>query len=307
MLYKLENYGWNRREILKMPRGVFLLIHDEITGPEIKCSFYKNPVSLNKEFISKLYMSHAGFDSSSHIEIKFENYRCISCFTGNLDRRSQKEGILGIIFEENEEIGNLDLFLQRNLYYAIDNPSNKTMEDIFSNKLLNYLELNTLFKQIEIEGVPELYLINGNGEYKYSLLKVGESSILIAEMADLYQKIMNNQIVPQYHYGKLNLGGVNNTFLVLKSDESTQTVNMLITTIKSYLEKFYYYSLEILTLMVLPSMIKIVPLTAELSKKYSDKTKTLLQSLQKSKNYHKEFNAVIANLIEGNIYISPVL
>jgi len=290
-----------------MPRGLFLLIHDEIRGPEIKCSYYKNPVSLNNEFISKLYMSHAGFDSSSHIEIKFENYRCISCFTGNLDRRTQKEGILGIIFEENEEFGNLDLFLQRNLYYAIDNPSNETMEDIFSNKLLNYLELNALFEQVEIEGIPELYLINGNSEYKYNLLKVGESSVSIPEMAELYQKIINNQITPQYYYGKLNLGGGNNTFLVLKTDEPTKTINTLLVTIKSYLEKYYYYSLEILSLLVLPSVIKIVPVEIELSKKYTDKTKTLLQTLQKSKNYSEEFNSLISHLIEGNVYISPAL
>jgi hypothetical protein len=32
----------------------------------------------------------------------------------------------------------------------------------------------------------------------------------------------------------------------------------------------------------------------------------LLQSLQKSKNYQEEFNNIISNLIEGNIYISPV-
>ncbi len=290
-----------------MPRGLFLLIHDEIRGPEIKCSYYKNPVNLNNEFISKLYMSHAGFDSSSHIEIKFENYRCISCFTGNLDRRTQKEGILGIIFEENEEFGNLDLFLQRNLYYAIDNPSNETMEDIFSNKLLNYLELNELFEKVEIEGVPELYLINGNSEYKYNLLKLGESSLSIPEIEDLYQKIMNNQIFSQYHYGKLNLGGGNNTFLILKSDEPTKTINILLTTIKSYLEKYYYYSLEILSLLVLPSVIKIVPVTIELSKKYTDKTKTLLQTLQKSKNYTEEFGTLISHLIEGNIYIAPAL
>ncbi|MHA2397873.1 MAG: hypothetical protein ACXADU_03160 [Promethearchaeota archaeon] len=290
-----------------MPRGLFLLIHDEIRGPEIKCSYYKNPVNLNNEFISKLYMSHAGFDSSSHIEIKFENYRCISCFTGNLDRRTQKEGILGIIFEENEEFGNLDLFLQRNLYYAIDNPSNETMEDIFSNKLLNYLELNELFEKVEIEGVPELYLINGNSEYKYNLLKLGESSLSIPEIEDLYQKIMNNQIFPQYHYGKLNLGGEYNTFLVLKSDESIKTINALLSTIKSYLEKYYYYSLEILSLLVLPSVIKIVPGTIELSKKYTDKAKTLLQTLQKSKNYSEEFSTLISHLIEGNIHISPAL
>jgi len=71
-----------------MPEGVFLLTLDEITGPEIKCSFYENQINLNKEFISKLYMSHAGFDSSSHIKIKFENDRSVSCFIGNLDHRT---------------------------------------------------------------------------------------------------------------------------------------------------------------------------------------------------------------------------
>ncbi|MFW9902579.1 MAG: hypothetical protein ACFFDY_15030 [Candidatus Thorarchaeota archaeon] len=290
-----------------MPQGVFLLIHDEIRGPEIKCSFYKNPVNLSKEFISKLYMSHAGFDSSSHIDIKFENYRSVSCFTGNLDRRTQKEGILGIIFEENEEFDNLDLFLQRNLYNAIDNPSNETMQDIFSNKLLNYLKLNDLFQKVEFEGIPELYLINGNNEYKYNLLKIGESILSIKEMADLYLKIMNEQVIPNYFYEKLNLGGVNNTFLVLKSNEPIKTIKKLITTMKSYLEKYYFYSLEILTLLLLPSMIKIVPLKTEYSKKYYDKSKSFLQRLQKSEDYQKEFNAIISNIIGGNLYISPLL
>ncbi|MFW9829019.1 MAG: hypothetical protein ACFFEY_15685 [Candidatus Thorarchaeota archaeon] len=290
-----------------MPQGIFLLIHDEIRGPEIKCSFYKNPVNLTNEFISKLYMSHAGFDSSSHIEIKFENYRSVSCFTGNLDRRTQKEGILGIVFEENEEFDNLDLFLQRNLYYAIDNPSDETMQDIFANKLLNYLKLNDLFQKVEFEGIPELYLINGNNEYKFNLLKIGESTISIKEMNELYQKIMIKQIIPNYYYEKLNLGEGNNTFIVLKSSEPSKTIEKLITTIKSYLEKYYYYSLEILTLLLLPSMIKIMPAKSEDLKTYSDKTKSLLQSLQKSKNYQEEFNNIISNLIEGNIYISPVL
>jgi len=290
-----------------MPRGMFLLIHDEIRGPEIKCSFYTNPVNLNKEFISKLYMSHAGFDSSSHIEIKFENYRSVSCFTGNLDRRSQKEGILGIIFEENEEFSNLDLFLQRNLYYIINNPNEETMQDIFSNKLLNYLELIKLFEKVEIEGVPEIYLVNGNGEYKYNLLKIGESSISIPEMTDLYRKIINDQIIPSYHYGKLNLEENNNTFLVLKSEQPIKNIKILISTLRYYLEKYYYYSLEILTLLLLPSIIKIVPVKAEISKNYSHKAKSFIQNLQKSKNYQEEFSNVIRNLIEGDIYIFPLL
>lgn len=286
---------------------MFLLIHDEIRGPEIKCSFYENPVNLNTEFISKLYMSHAGFDSSSHIEIKFENYRSVSCFTGNLDRRTQKEGILGIIFEENEEYDNLDLFLQRNLYYAIDNPDDQTMQSIFSNKLLNYLKLNDLFQKIEIEGIPELYLVNGNGEYKYNLLRIGETSISIPEMSKLYQSFLSKQIIPPYYCEQLDLGETTSTFLVLKSEEAQKTIKSLITTIKSYLDKFYYYSLEILALLLLPSVIKVLPAKSEFSKTYSPKEKSLLQSLQKSNNYQKDFEAIISDVIKGNAYISPAL
>ena len=124
-----------------MPKGVFLLIHDEIKGPQLKSSYYTSPISIPQEFISKLYMSHAGFKSSSHLEFKIGSYRSISCFTGNIDRRTQREGILGIVFESGENLDNLDIFLQRSLYQAIQKPDNETMENIFSEKLENYLEL----------------------------------------------------------------------------------------------------------------------------------------------------------------------
>jgi hypothetical protein len=290
-----------------MPQGMFLLIHDEIRGPEIKCSYFNNPINLTKEFISKLYMSHAGFDSSSHIELKFENYRSVSCFTGNLDRRSKKEGILGIIFEENEEFSNLDLFLQRNLFYIIDNPNEEIMQDVFSNKLLNYLKLNELFEKVEIEGIPEIYLINGNSLFKYNILKIGEFSISIPEMTELYEKIINNQMISSYHYAKLDLGEKTNTYLVLKSEESLKTIKKLIFSLKYYIENYYYYSLEILTLLLLPSIIQVIPVKLELVKNYSNNTKSFIQNLQKSKNYQEEFNQAIRNIVEGNIYISPLL
>ena len=73
------------------------------------------------------------------IEIKFDRYKSVSCFTGNLDRRSQKEGILGIIFEENEVFGNLDLFLIRNLNYISNNQNDQVMEEIYTHKFLRFL------------------------------------------------------------------------------------------------------------------------------------------------------------------------
>ncbi len=290
-----------------MPRGMFLLIHDEIMGPEIKCSFYKEPVDLSKEFISKLYMSHAGFDSSSHIDIKFENYRSISCFTGNLDRRSQREGILGIIFEEDEEFNNLDIFLQRNLYDVIDKPTNETIQDIFLNKLLHYLALSNLFEKVEIEGIPELFIINGNEQYKSCLLKIGENNISISKMTDLYKKIVNKQTISQFQYIKLNLENSLDTYLVLKINGAPKTIEKLIITIKTYLEKSIYYSLEILALLLLPSIIKIIPLKQVITKKDLGKSKTFLQSLQQSNNYNNEFNNTISRLLDGIIYIAPSL
>ncbi|MCK4688464.1 MAG: hypothetical protein KAT66_10070 [Candidatus Lokiarchaeota archaeon] len=290
-----------------MPRGMFFLIHDEIKGPEIKCSYYSSPITIPQEFISKLYMTHAGFESSSHIDIKFGHYRSITCFTGNLDRRSQKEGILGIIFEENERFGNIDLFLQRNLNDVINKPDNQILEEIFSNKLLNYLELNKIFEKVEIEDISDILIINGDKEFRSCILRIGEKKVSNPEMIEVYQKIMEKQKIPQYQYIELNSEGINNTFLVLKVDKPNQNIDKIVSTIKSYLDNFYYYSLEILTLFLLPSIVSIIPLKPKLSKKYSDKSKSVLENLKNSDNYYNEFNNLISHLVKGDLYLSPIL
>jgi hypothetical protein len=291
-----------------MPRGMFFVIHDEIMGPQVKCSYYNKPVKLSKEFISKLYMSHAGFESSSHIEIKFENFRSVSCFTGNLDRRSQREGIFGIIFEEGEEYNNLDLFLHRNLYKVIENPSNELLETIFSQKLLKYLELTTLFQKVELEGIQEIVILTGNEEYKSTLLKVIDNDNLsVLEIAELYKKIKNNQKIAHYQYVKLNVNSKNHVFLVLKGNSDNKIIDRIIQTIKPYLEKSLDYGLEIIILSLMPSVVRISPFIQSISKDKEGKYKTVLQSLQQSKNYHDSFNKTISDLIKGDIYIMPSL
>lgn len=294
--------------MIKMPRGMFLVVHDEIMGPQIKYSYYNKPVNLSKEFISKLYMSHAGFESSSHIEIKFENFRSVSCFTGNLDRKSQREGIFGIIFNEEEEFDNLDPFLHRNLYKVIENPSNEILQTIFSQKLLNYLELTTLFHKVELEGIQEIVIITGNEEYKSSLLKVSDDdNDSILEMAELYKKVLSNQKITHYHYVKLNVDSENNVFLVLKGDSDNESIERIIQTIKPYLEKSLYYGLEIIILSLIPSVVRISPFMQKISKDKEGKYKTVLQSLQQSKNYYNAFNKIVSDLIRGDIYIIPSL
>ena len=290
-----------------MPKGMFFLIHDEITGPEIKCNYYTSPITLPQEFISKLYMSHAGFKSSSHLEIKFGHKRSISCFTGNLDRKSHTEGILGIIFEENENFDNLDLFLQRNLTRTVNKPENQTLKEIFSNKLLNYLKLNKIFEKVEIEDIPEIFIINGEKEYSSCLLKIGEKKVSNSEIIKIYRMMIEKEEISDYQYIKLNLEGINNTFLIFKVDGSNKNLDKIISTLKHYIENFYYYSLEILSLCLTPSFIRIIPLKPEVSKKYFDKNRSVLQILQKSENYSNEFNNIISYLVNGDISLTPIL
>ena len=290
-----------------MPKGLFFLIHDEIKGPEIKCSYFSEPITLPQEFISKLYMSHVGFESSSLIEIKFDRYKTVSCFTGNLDRRSQKEGILGIIFEEHEVYSNLDLFLRRNLYYVSNKLDDRTMEVIFSNKLLSYLEIVKIFEKVEIENIPEIFILMGDEEYKSCLLKIGEKTISNSEMTDIYKKIIEKQIISQFHYVELNPELLNNTYLIFKVNKPIQDIDKIISTIKPYLDNFFNYSLEILALFLLPSILRIVPYTPKLTKKFFDKNKSILQNLEESEDYGHEFKNIISSLIKGEIYISPSL
>ncbi|MFX0033834.1 MAG: hypothetical protein ACFE9P_14340 [Candidatus Hermodarchaeota archaeon] len=290
-----------------MPKGIFLLIHDEIKGPVIKCSYYTSPINLPQDFISKLYMSHAGFKSSSHLEFKLRNYRSISCFTGNLDRRSQMEGILGIIFEDNETFDNLDLFLQRTLIYAMNNPNNQTMKEIFSKHLLEYLELNKILEKVEIENLKEIFILQGDDKFKSCPLKIGEKLVSNSEMIDIYRKIMEKQEIPQYHYCKLDLSGKGNSFLVFKVQKSHSDIERIIKTIKTYLDNYFLYSLEILALFLLPSVLGVMPINPKLSNKYTDNRKSIQQNLQKSVNYAKDFNEIISSLIKGEILLFSLL
>ena len=286
---------------------MFLVIHDEIMGPKLKCSYYTKPMTLSKEFISKLYMSHAGFDSSSHIEIKFDDFKSISCFTGNLDRRSQKEGILGVLFEEEEEYDNLDPFLQRSLYKIIENPTNETIKTIFMQDLLNYLKLSDIFNRVNMEGIQEIYIINGNEEFKSYFMKISEKNVSRLEMADLYNQINETQKIPQYQYVKLNIESDNNIFLVIKGNCESKFKEKILQVIKPYLERSLEHCLEILVLSLIPSIIKITSLNQSISKDDLGKNKSILQRLQQSKNYYEEFNRIVSDLIRGELYLIPIL
>jgi len=77
--------------------------------------------------------------------------------------------------------------------------------------------------------------------------------------------------------------------------------------LKPYLEKFYYYAPEILTLFLYPSLIRLNPSKTSVTKEKIDNNKSVLQNLKNAENYAKDFNHYISKLIQGSLYISPTL
>ncbi len=60
---------------------------------------------------------------------------------------------------------------------------------------------------------------------------------------------------------------------------------------------------KIFTLLLLPSIIKIISLNQIISEKELDKFTIILQSLQQLNNYNDEFNTTLLRLLERIIYI----
>ncbi|MEJ2293628.1 MAG: hypothetical protein P8Y23_02555, partial [Candidatus Lokiarchaeota archaeon] len=195
----------------------------------------------------------------------------------------------------------------RNLIYALGDPNNQTMKDIFSNKLLEYLELNRIMEKVEIENIKEIFILQGNDKFKSCPLKLGEMLVSNSEMIDIYRKIIEKQEIPQYHYCTLDIRGKDNFFVIFKVQKSNSDIDGILLSIKPYLEKYHFYSLEILALFLLPSVLGITSINPKLSKIYPDNRMSILHKLKKSNNYAKEFNDIISYLIKGEILLCSLI
>lgn len=116
---------------------------------------------------------------------------------------------------------------------------------------------------------------------------------------------MNEQEIHPYYHVKMDLEGKDNTFLIIKVAKPNSNIDKILKSLKPYLEKFYYYALEILILFLFPSLIKILPSKSGVTKKILDENKSALQNLKNSENYSKEFNHYISKVIQGSFYLSP--
>ena len=137
-------------------------------------------------------------------------------------------------------------------------------------------------------------------------MNIGDGEVSTSDMIDIYKDITEGNEITQYHYVKLNIALSNNTYLILKVNKPIQALDKIISTIKPYLEDYFFHSLEILALFLIPSLIRIVPFSPKVAKKYVDKFKSILQNLQKSKNYGQEFKTIISYLKKGDLYLTPL-
>ncbi len=160
---------------------------------------------------------------------------------------------------------------------------------------------------MEVEDIPEILIMTGDSEYRSCFIRLGDENITNTELEEIYQKFFEKQSISQYYYNKVKVEKLNNIYLTFKTNKSNHNFEKIISTINPYIERFFYYSLEILILFLFPSVVRIVPYTTKLAKKYVNKNESVIRYLQNSENYSQEFTDLISYLIKGDVYLSPVL
>jgi len=286
-----------------MLKGVFIVVPDEKMGLKIKYFHYTEPINLTYDFVSKIFETHL-HSKSSTIESEFTPYKIISYFTGGGIFKGHEKSVIGIILNKDEQVDNLELFLQRNLDYGLLEQDNQSLNEFSTIRLPYYLKLNQLLKQTKIEDISEILIITGDKHYKSTLFRLGTTQNSESEIPKLYDNIINNKLLNPFIYYKLDINIENNVFLILRTEKISQKITEIFSAIKIYLENFFYYTLEILALFLLVPVITLIPLKSNIETGYFDECKSLLEILEQSQNYGDDFNNIFSLIINDDIYLT---
>lgn len=290
-----------------MPEGIFLLMKEGNRAPEVKCYYYKHLPELPQELLANLYSAHAKIETPSYLQMKFDHYRVLSYSTGSEGNQAQK-GIIGLILEDEEKIGNLELFVRRNLKFILNKPDNQRMQSIFTYNLENYLFLEQLFEEARIEFISEIIVISGTDKYKTNLLRLGRIKLLNSQLARIYEKILNKEDYPFFKYIRLNLDSPEKVFLVLKVQKPEQKIDEILSAMKPFLENYFDYALEILALFLLSPIVKFVsskPVQIKGALNTSA-NESVLDVLQESSDYYESFSNMVLSIVNDGSYISSL-
>ncbi len=296
---------------LKMPIGLFLIIHDDVIGPHLKCQYLKKKIDIHHEFVSNLYLNHAGNSDSMINESKLKNYRIISYYTGNLARLYKMEGIFGIILEENEPCDNLAYFLHIHIEKVILSQSNEFLKKLYEIDFKSYYALIFHLKRIKIQGIISIHVVFGNNAYLGKLLRINTNNDTI-HIDDFYYQIIHNEKIEGFYWFPIPLENEKiegysdgkskkkkKHYLIIQTSEYNKDIDFIISNIKKAVIKNPQLLIEQLYLLLAPSEICIID--QQMMKQYDIETCDSLANLdnfnlldfrselEESKNYSQLF------------------
>ncbi len=311
----------------KIPIGLFLINHDDIIGPVIKTKYFKVNIEISHDFISNIYLIHAGDSDSLLNEFKYKQYRIITYFTGNLARKSQAESIFGIIFKEFEYHDNIGYFLHKNLQKAINSPNEKSFQDLYEIEFQSYYTLLMHLRKISFEGIQSIELLYGTENYIGNLFSMNARNI--GDQEKLYTDLLNNEKIKNVEYFPISLENQwiygltqkkNKTkkryYLVVQTTINSSDFIKIIKTLKKAIINNPCNILEMLFLFLAPDQIFI--LDREMMKKYDmnhmDSLKKItgislfsLQSeLDNDKQYSKTFQKIYQEIQKKKKFLVPI-
>jgi hypothetical protein len=287
-----------------MPIGIFVIIHGEITGPVLSAGYYRRKVEISKELISKMYLSHAGFEANGVIELALPDYKILSCYTGDQARTSGKEGILALILETKEPSNNLELFLRQNIEQCIAVQSDSLLKKMLDVKLAQYCQLLTIFERTSIEYLDFFAVIQTSKESQQVLVKFGSEAI---SNENLFHHFKPDNQISGDGYFLAPIGTVADTdYLVIVHSNSGKTADIqpLVEQIASILKNNINYAWEIIAMVFFPQFITFQSLELlEILHLYnSHKSLSANLAKAKGKDYRIEFASLLSAVLKGLIY-----
>jgi hypothetical protein len=300
-----------------MTIALIVIMHDEIKGPQMIGSYFKEKIEINPEFIAQLYLSHAGFKNGSIMEMKYQNYKVHSYYTGDQARILNKEGIIALFSKESDRFDNMEPFLERFVRLAIQKPTESNLQKILEFHLPQYQTLLNHFNQISIEDLASVYIIRRNQKSWSFYLRI---EIKHSEVSDdkgnnsIIQMLDNNdegKMVPGVAFAKLCETKEESFHLILTGKaKSTDNFVEIVQIAAKLLRENLSFAVEILSLLLLPNAIAVQSAGIQESKKNKRPPFLIPLNVQltrtKNKTYHESFLQVLYGLYANDFVLVPL-
>lgn len=296
--------------------GIFLLIHDEIKGPQISNYFFNHAMELSPDLLSKLYMAHASFNDSSFIETKYPQYKIVSLYTGPVARIQKQEGILGLLLDLKEELPITEIFLIRTLPLILKHRKNELMKELITITLPYFQYLLKCYMQLEIENISEFFLVQGQDDYQQVMLDFGSTKTDSSIWKNMYHQMVTGKDIPQYQYLKIEMPMLKKSsfFFGFKYLKKLPNLELFISTMAKFLIPNPGFILELIGMVYFGNLVCLIPKhiyqtliwsssSIKLDKTQRVKMLNLNEIMKKSSNYADTFAKHVNSVLLEEFYV----